>query len=70
MREKTERPEAIAMGISRLEGTERNAIVREIHRPLLDVGAYKEMTNISYPCGDGCASERITRRILKYLSCD
>jgi UDP-N-acetylglucosamine 2-epimerase (non-hydrolysing) len=59
LRKFTERPESVAMGISRLVGTETEAIIREISLLLNNEHEYKKMIAVSNPYGDGKASERI-----------
>lgn len=59
LREKTERPEAVAAGTVRLVGTDENAIVRETSTLLDDADAYRAMARRHNPYGDGHASPRI-----------
>jgi UDP-N-acetylglucosamine 2-epimerase (non-hydrolysing) len=59
MRRATERPEAVELGLARLVGTSRQAIVDEASRLLRDPAAYSEMIAASNPYGDGHAAERI-----------
>jgi UDP-N-acetylglucosamine 2-epimerase (non-hydrolysing) len=59
MRDKTERPEAVAAGTVKLVGTDRNRIVGEAVRLLEDPEEYKRMALVHNPYGDGRASERI-----------
>jgi UDP-N-acetylglucosamine 2-epimerase (non-hydrolysing) len=59
MREKTERPEAVAAGTVRLAGTGEDRIVSEVTRLLDDDSVYRSMTMVHNPYGDGHASERI-----------
>ena len=59
MRERTERPEAVAAGTARLVGTDRGRIFSETIRLLRDVDAYRTMTRRHNPYGDGRASGRI-----------
>jgi UDP-N-acetylglucosamine 2-epimerase len=70
LREKTERPEAVAAGTVKLVGTARAAIVREAVRLLEDSADYQRMARLHNPYGDGRASERIVRRIASYLQTD
>jgi UDP-N-acetylglucosamine 2-epimerase (non-hydrolysing) len=67
LRTKTERPEGIASGNSRLVGSDRTAIVREVRRLLLDPAAYRAMAVPALPFGDGKASERIAARVGEWL---
>lgn len=59
MREKTERPEAVAAGTVKLVGTDEGRIVEEASRLLDDRAAWERMTRVHNPYGDGRASERI-----------
>jgi UDP-N-acetylglucosamine 2-epimerase (non-hydrolysing) len=65
MRDVTERPEAIAAGTVRLVGTDTNKIVAETERLLDDASAFQMMSRAHNPYGDGHASERIVKEILK-----
>lgn len=67
MREKTERPEAVAAGTVKLVGTDPCLIVREAARLLDDPAEYHRMSRIHNPYGDGQASGRIRRAIQAYL---
>jgi UDP-N-acetylglucosamine 2-epimerase len=64
MREKTERPEALAAGTSRLVGTATASIVSEASCLLDDELAYAEMASAVNPYGDGRAAKRIVEAIL------
>ena len=59
IRKFTERPESVEKGISKLVGTETEAIIREISLLLNNENEYKKMIAVSNPYGDGRASERI-----------
>lgn len=59
MRNKTERPEAIEVGISKLIGPEAQTIIEETSRLLSDSSTYASMIRKENPFGDGKASERI-----------
>ncbi len=59
LRDKTERPEAVAAGTAKLVGTDENRIVAETRRLLDDPRAYDAMARRLNPYGDGHASERI-----------
>ena len=65
MRELTERPEAVAAGTVKLVGTDADAIVRESERLLDDDAVYAVMSNAHNPYGDGRASRRIVKEILR-----
>ncbi|HUD98328.1 MAG TPA: UDP-N-acetylglucosamine 2-epimerase (non-hydrolyzing) [Bryobacteraceae bacterium] len=63
MREKTERPEAVAAGTVKLVGTDTDRIVCEAGRLLDDQAEYARMARIHNPYGDGRASDRIRQAI-------
>lgn len=69
LRDKTERPEAVAAGTVRLVGTETNLIVAEIAKLLDDQDAYRMMSRAHNPYGDGQAAERITQILANLLEC-
>lgn len=59
MRSVTERPEAVAAGTVKLVGTSTELIVQETSTLLDDTAAYRAMSAVHNPYGDGMASERI-----------
>ena len=59
LREKTERPEAVAAGTVRLVGTDVEKIVREATALLDDPSYYASMAHRHNPYGDGHACDRI-----------
>ena len=65
MRETTERPEAVEAGTVRLVGTAVERIVAEAGRLLDDAAAYAAMSRAHNPYGDGHASERIVRELVR-----
>jgi len=65
MRDVTERPEALAAGTVKLVGTDGDAIVRETALLLDDDAVYNTMSRAHNPYGDGQASGRIVREILR-----
>ncbi|MFH1683711.1 MAG: UDP-N-acetylglucosamine 2-epimerase (non-hydrolyzing) [Candidatus Margulisiibacteriota bacterium] len=67
LREKTERPEAVAFGTVKLVGSDPLLIFQEADRLLRDRGAYETMSQAVNPYGDGRASERIVQSILYYF---
>jgi len=67
LRDKTERPEAVAAGTVKLVGTSREAIFNETLRLLEDRAEYERMARLHNPYGDGQASGRIVERILSHL---
>ncbi len=64
MRDKTERPEAIAAGVVKLVGTSRERIVGEASRLLSDPAAHAAMARVVNTYGDGLASQRIVEVLL------
>jgi UDP-N-acetylglucosamine 2-epimerase (non-hydrolysing) len=64
MREKTERPEGVEAGAVKLVGTDRDRIVAEARRLMLDPAARAAMIVEKSPYGDGLASRRIVEAIL------
>ena len=65
LRQVTERPEAVEAGIAQLIGSDRQRIVAATVRLLDDAGEYARMARVVSPYGDGHASERIVRALLK-----
>ena len=65
MREVTERPEAVAAGTVKLVGTDCDLIVETTERLLDDDAAYGAMSRAHNPYGDGQASKRIIKEILR-----
>jgi UDP-N-acetylglucosamine 2-epimerase (non-hydrolysing) len=59
LRDKTERPEAVAAGTVKLVGTNKERIVSEASVLLDNPAEYQRMARIHNPYGDGHASERI-----------
>jgi len=64
LRKTTERPEGIDSGVARLVGTDHGRIVGEATRLLSDPAAYREMSQVANPYGDGHASQRIVQALL------
>lgn len=67
MRESTERPEALTSGNIVLAGPNKENIIREVTRLLIDRSHYMEMSISQNPFGDGHASEKIVAEILRVL---
>ncbi|GAA3813571.1 non-hydrolyzing UDP-N-acetylglucosamine 2-epimerase [Streptomyces chiangmaiensis] len=63
MRDTTERPEAVRAGTSRLVGTDREHIVKQVRLLLHDRAAHAAMARAVNPYGDGCAADRTVRAI-------
>lgn len=62
LREVSERPDGIKMGVAKLVGTDQTKIVKEASRLLTSASAYRAMTNSKKnPYGDGKASEKILK---------
>ncbi|RYZ79421.1 MAG: UDP-N-acetylglucosamine 2-epimerase (non-hydrolyzing) [Proteobacteria bacterium] len=59
LREETERPEALAMGVVKLVGSDKNRIVSEAQTLLSNDNAYRAMARGVSPYGDGQAAQRI-----------
>ncbi|MEO0102639.1 MAG: UDP-N-acetylglucosamine 2-epimerase (non-hydrolyzing) [candidate division WOR-3 bacterium] len=68
LREKTERPEAISAGTARLVGTDEKRIVAETERLLSSRSEYLKMARVKNPFGDGKASLRIRKFLVKRLT--
>ncbi len=59
MRDRTERPEGIKAGVTKIVGTSKERIVKHVCRLLNDKKAYRDMTNVNNPYGDGKVAGRI-----------
>ena len=68
LRDKTERPEGIALGLAVLVGTSAAKIVAETRRLLADPAARAAMSKRSFPYGDGRAAERIAGIVAEWLA--
>lgn len=68
LREKTERPEAVLAGTVKLVGTDEARIVNEATALLGNSGAYRQMSRVHNPYGDGHASARISTLIHSFLT--
>jgi UDP-N-acetylglucosamine 2-epimerase (non-hydrolysing) len=64
LRQVTERPEAVEAGTVKVIGTERQTIVNEVSRLLVDAAEYERMARAVNPYGDGRASQRIVAALL------
>jgi UDP-N-acetylglucosamine 2-epimerase (non-hydrolysing) len=67
LRKVTERPEASLMGMAKVVGTSREAIVREASRLLSSEFAYQNMAEGECPYGDGRAAARIATALSRWL---
>ena len=63
LRKTTERPEGVHAGVARLVGTDQRVIIEEAARLLQDAQAYKAMSQVASPYGDGQAARRIVGAI-------
>jgi UDP-N-acetylglucosamine 2-epimerase (non-hydrolysing) len=68
MRDKTERPEAVAAGTVKLVGTNGERIAREAALLLDDEGLRQRMSCVHNPYGDGFASGRIAAAIESFFN--
>lgn len=68
MREKTERPEAVEAGTTRLVGTDVTRIVREVSLLLDDENEYRRRAALHNPYGDGHACERIAEGLRSFFA--
>jgi len=64
LRKTTERPEAAAIGASKVIGTDPTTIVQNVYRLLDDSSEYTRMSSSGNPYGDGRASQRIADALL------
>ncbi len=67
LRTTTERPEGVEAGNAKLVGTDRQKIVQEAGKLLLDSSEYDAMAKVANPYGDGFASERIVDAIFNHF---
>ena len=64
-REMTERPEAMELGLAQLVGTDEERLFQAMCGLLDDPAAYRRMSRIANPYGDGKASARIADRLAR-----
>lgn len=67
LRNETERPEAVELGVAKLIGTDRTRIVTEVSRLLTDPAQYDKMAQGVSPYGDGHAAQRIAAIVNRYV---
>jgi UDP-N-acetylglucosamine 2-epimerase (non-hydrolysing) len=67
LREVTERPEAVELGVAKIVGTERAQIVAAATQLLRDDAAYAQMARGGSPYGDGAAAARILDAVRNYF---
>jgi UDP-N-acetylglucosamine 2-epimerase (non-hydrolysing) len=65
LRNETERPEGIEAGVAKLVGTDTERIIEEVEKLLNNRKAYNKMSRVASPYGDGYASKRIVKIILR-----
>jgi UDP-N-acetylglucosamine 2-epimerase (non-hydrolysing) len=63
-RDTTERPEAMEHGLAKLVGTDERRLFDEMQALLDDPQAYRRMSRVENPYGDGFASRRIAARLM------
>lgn len=68
LRDETERPEAVELGVVKLVGPNYDRIVNEAQRLLDDEAAYRMMARGISPYGDGRGAERIVETLRKHFS--
>ena len=67
MRDNTERPEGVAIGTAILVVTQKNKIIKNVEKLLIDKELYNKMSSTANPYGDGNASKRIFDVINSHL---
>ena len=67
LRDETERPEAIDMGVAKLVGSSYERIVEEAQLLLDNLSAYRSMARGVSPYGDGKAAQRIVGKLKEYF---
>lgn len=67
LRDETERVEGIKAGTLKLVGTDEKKVYRELKRLLEDKEEYRKMAQAKNPYGDGKASQRIVKILIKHL---
>ena len=68
LRKVTERPEASIMGLARIVGTSREAIVEEASELFSNRAAYRSMSEGGNPYGDGRAAARIVESLSRWFN--
>lgn len=63
MRDTTERPEGVRLGVAKLVGTDPEIILKNVMRLDRDPAAYRRMASGGNPYGDGKAAKRIADRL-------
>ncbi len=68
LRDVTERPEGVEAGAARLVGTDPTAIAAAVSELLDDEDAYREMSTVRNPFGDGRAADKVAAHCRAFLS--
>lgn len=67
LRDETERPEAVEMGVVKLVGSSYERIIDEVQLLLDDLTVYRSMARGASPYGDGKASQRIVDKLKEFF---
>jgi UDP-N-acetylglucosamine 2-epimerase (non-hydrolysing) len=67
LRDETERPEAVECGTVKLVGSKTDKIVNTVQELLDSEEKYRQMATAANPYGDGMASERVARVLMKHF---
>ena len=68
LRDKTERPEGIKYGVTKLVGTNKENIIKEVEKIINNKNLYNQFSNKINPFGDGSSSERILEICKKFFN--
>ena len=68
LRNETERPEAVEIGVAKLIGSDQENILAELRNILSDDSVYLKMSRGGSPYGDGNASSRIIQTLKNYYN--
>lgn len=66
LRETTERPEGVISGTLKVIGTNKENIIKEVDKLLIDDSYYQEFAAAKNPYGDGTASKQIVAAMKRY----
>ncbi|GEK91062.1 non-hydrolyzing UDP-N-acetylglucosamine 2-epimerase [Alkalibacterium kapii] len=67
LRDKTERPEGLETGTLKVIGTKKAHVINEVNELLNNNERYQQMSEAVNPYGDGFASSRIVKEIIRYF---
>ena len=67
LRNTTERPEGVEAGVAKLVGTQEELIFSEASTLLSDPEAYRRMSQVANPYGDGQSAKRMVESILHHF---